>query len=95
MAISEMSIYSGIGIKISKPKKFLNLAEYFFGEDQGRYLVEVDSKMVDKVIDKLKKNNIHYEKIGITQKNFIELPGEFKLNTLSLKKINDKWYHKY
>jgi len=51
--------------------------------------------MVDKVIDKLKKNNIHYEKIGITQKNFIELPGEFKINTLSLKKINDKWYHKY
>ena len=95
VAISEMSIYSGIGIKISKPKKFLNLAEYFFGEDQGRYLVEVDSKMVDKVIDKLKKNNIHYEKIGITQKNFIELPGEFKINTLSLEKINDKWYHKY
>ncbi len=95
VAISEMSIYSGIGIKISKPKKFLNLVEYFFGEDQGRYLVEVDYKLVDQVIDKLKKNNIYFETIGTTQKDFIELPGEFKINTFNLKKINNKWYYEY
>ena len=40
-----MSMGSKIGIKIEKPKKLRDLNEYFFGEDQGRYIVEVDKKI--------------------------------------------------
>ena len=36
VALSEMSIGSNFGVKIYKSKKLRNLAQYFFGEDQGR-----------------------------------------------------------
>ena len=42
-ALSEMVITSKYGAKIYKPKKLSNLFEYFFGEDQARYLVEIES----------------------------------------------------
>ena len=41
LALTEMSISSGLGLKIYKPKKLANLFEYFFSEDQGRYLIEI------------------------------------------------------
>ena len=41
VALAEMSISSGLGLKINKPKKSANTMEYFFGEDQGRYLIEI------------------------------------------------------
>ena len=48
-ALSEMSISSGIGAKILKPKKLTNLIEYFFGEDQARYIVEVEDNSIGKL----------------------------------------------
>ena len=44
VALSEMSIASNYGVKINKPKKLTNLLEYFFGEDQSRYVLEIDPK---------------------------------------------------
>ena len=39
-----MSLGSNYGAKIHKPKKLTNLFEYFFGEDQGRYIIEVEKE---------------------------------------------------
>ena len=55
VALSEMSIHSKIGIKIEKPKKLGNLFEYFFGEDQSRYILEVDSEKLKKTETILKR----------------------------------------
>ena len=41
------------------------------------------------------ENNIYSELLGIVQKDFIELNGEFKLNIKDLYKINNQWYHNY
>ena len=41
-ALSEMSMKSNYGAKINKPKKLANLFEYFFGEDQARYIIEIE-----------------------------------------------------
>ena len=95
VALAEMSIESSIGIKIFKPKKLSNIYEYFFGEDQGRYIIEIDQDKVDTVITILKENNIFYEQIGSTQKDNFELPGEVKLNVKDLYNINNKWYYNY
>ena len=84
-----------IGIKLEKPKKLSNIFEYFFGEDQGRYLIEIDKDNLEKSKKILKENNVHYELIGITQKNNIELSGEMKINIKDLYQINNKWYYNY
>ena len=94
-ALSEMSIGSNLGIKIQKPKKLGSLNEYFFGEDQGRYILEIDKKNFVKVEKILQKNNIYYENIGITQENYFEIEGEMKIDTNDLFKINNQWYNNY
>ncbi len=94
-AISEMVIGSSYGVKIFKPKKFTNLFEYFFGEDQARYIVEIESSNLLKAEKILKDCNIFYENIGITQRGYMEIEGELKLDTKDLFKINNQWYNNY
>ena len=86
-ALAEMSLGTEIGIKIEKPKQLANFNEYFFGEDQGRYILEIERQNLDKIGKILKTNDIYYENIGFTQKKFFEIDKEMKID------INDllKW----
>ena len=95
VSLSEMSIASKLGVKIQKPKKLTNLNEYFFGEDQSRYLLEISVDHLTKVEKNLKENNIFYELIGKTQKRYFEIEDEMKLDVNYLSKINNQWYYKY
>ena len=95
VALSEMTISSNLGVKIEKPKKLNNTIEYFFGEDQGRYILEIDESNFKKVDKILKTGNIFYEKIGVTQQEFFEVEGELKIAKNDLFKINNQWYNNY
>ena len=95
IALAEMSIGSDYGVRVSKPKKLANLFEYFFGEDQGRYILEIDGNNVDKVEKILKNNNIFHENIGSTQKDYFEIEKEMKISIKDLYKINNQWYNNY
>ena len=95
IALAEMCMGTNYGVKINKPKKLTNLFKYFFGEDQGRYILEVDNNNLKKVEEILKKNNIFYENIGITQKDYFEISDEMKINIKELYKINNQWYNNY
>ena len=95
VALSEMVINSEIGLKIYKPKKLSNLNEYFFGEDQSRYIVEIDKGNLNQVEKILKINNIYYELIGLSQKKYFEVEGEMKIDINDLFKINNQWYNTY
>ena len=95
VALSEMAMSSDYGIRIEKPKKIRNPIEYFFGEDQGRYIVEINKDNLIKVEKVLKKNDIYYELIGITQKKYFEIEGLIKLDINDLFKINSRWYNQF
>ena len=90
-----MSIGNKIGVKINKPHNLMNLVEYFFGEDQGRYILEINEENLEKVEKILKSNNTYYENIGYTQENFFEIDGEVKIDTNELFKINNQWYNNF
>ena len=95
LALAEMSISSQIGIKILKPKKLSNLFEYYFGEDQSRYLVEIDQNNFSKIEKILKDNNIYFDTIGVTQKEYFELDKDLKISVKELYDLNNRWYNKY
>ena len=50
IALSEMCISGKMGAKIKIPQKSSGINEYLFGEDQSRYLVELNEKNKDKVM---------------------------------------------
>ena len=94
-SLSEMSISSKIGIRIEKTKKIRNLNEYFFGEDQSRYVLEIEQKNLNHVEKLLKNNNIYYDILGFTQPAYFEIQDEIKINTIDLFKINSQWYNNF
>ena len=95
VALSEMSMESNLGIKIKKSKKLIDLNGYFFGEDQGRYIVEIDKKNLASVEKFLQSDSIYYEIIGETQEKFFEIEDEMKIDTNVLYKVNNQWYNNY
>jgi triosephosphate isomerase len=70
VALSEMSMPSNYGVKIQKPKKLTNLFKYFFGEDQGRYVLEIDPNNLPKA-----------EKIEINEVSVMIAPSSLFLKT--------------
>ena len=94
-SLSEMAMSSNYGVKIQKPKKLTNLFKYFFGEDQGRYVLEIDPNNLPKAEKILKDNNICFEYIGYTQKDYFEIEGELKIKVKELYKVNNQWYNNY
>ena len=84
-----------LGLKILKPKKFTDLNEYFFAEDQGRYLIEIEVDNLKKVESILKKSNIFYEVVAEVQNDIFELSKTFSIKTQELYKNNNEWFKKF
>jgi len=95
VSLSEMSISSGFGLKIYRPKKLSNSFEYFFGEDQGRYLIEISKNNLKKIETYLKKNNVFFERIAEVQDDVFEIEKIFSLKTKDLHNCNNRWYNRY
>ena len=93
--LTEMCISGKMGAKIKSPKSLINLSEYFFGEDQGRYIVEIEKQNIDKFIKILNKNSVFFELIGTTQNENLSLDSEFDISVNELSKYNDSWFKKY
>tara|TARA_B100001057_G_scaffold496128_1_gene596798 strand:+ start:621 stop:2801 length:2181 start_codon:yes stop_codon:yes gene_type:complete len=93
--LSEMALNSEYGAKIHKPKILTNLYKYFFGEDQARYVIEINANDLSQVNKILNESNIYFENIGFTQKEYFEIDGELKISNKELFKINNKWYNNY
>ncbi|MDC2987761.1 phosphoribosylformylglycinamidine synthase subunit PurL [Candidatus Pelagibacter sp.] len=94
-AISKMCIKGDKGIQIKKPKFLINEIEYFFAEDQGRYLIEINPKDFKEVSKILDKNSVHYDEIGkIIDKEMI-IDQKTKLTIDELKSYNTNWLKSY
>ena len=63
-AVSKMCIKGNKGIYLKKPKYLINEIEYYFAEDQGRYIIEVSKDNLKKVTDILNKNAVHFDELG-------------------------------
>ena len=74
---------------------YVTFFKYFFGEDQARYIIEIQTQNLPMVEQFLGESNIYYENIGFTQENYFEIEVELKISTKDLFKINNQWYSKY
>ena len=95
IALSEMCISGNIGAKIKIPNDKIRPHEYLFGEDQSRYLIEVNEKNKNEVYKILEKNSIFYEMLGKTQKDSLVLDKEFNIKLNDLNKLNFFWFKNY
>jgi len=95
IAISKMCIKGKKGIKINPIKGLINKFEYFFGEDQGRYVIELSKKNLEKTKQILETNSVHYDEIGTIDKSKIVFDNKINLSVDDLEKENITWLRKY
>jgi len=90
-AVSKMCIKGNKGIKLNKSKNLMNEIEYFFSEDQGRYIIEINPKNLEEVSKILDKNSVHFEELGIIIDNELIIDQKTKVTIDELKSYNTNW----
>ncbi|WP_440670658.1 phosphoribosylformylglycinamidine synthase subunit PurL [Candidatus Pelagibacter sp. HIMB1483] len=94
-AISKMCIKGNKGIKINKYKSLINEIEYFFAEDQGRYIIEINPKDLQEVNKILDKNSVHHEELGVIVEKDMIINEKTKVTIDELKSYNTSWLTNY
>ena len=95
IGISKMCIYGGIGIEIKRPDSLLSKFEYYFSEDQGRYIVEIAKSDLKKVTSFLEKNAVHYDEIGTLKGKSINFDEKTIVPIDELRTYNSSWLTSY
>ena len=72
-----------------------NYFDYFFGEDQGRYLIEIEKNDLSKVKAILEKNSVYFNEIGIIEEKNIVLKDKLNITIDELIKSNKTWLTNY
>ncbi len=94
-AVSKMCIKGNKGIQLKSSKNLLNEIEFFFAEDQGRYIIEIDPKNLKEVTKNLNKNSVHHEELGIIVEKDMIINKKTKVTIDELKSYNTNWLNKY
>jgi len=94
-ATSKMCINGNKGIKLEKSKNLMNDIEYFFSEDQGRYIAEINQKDLKEVTKILDKNSVHHEKLGVIVDKDMIINEKTKVTIDELKAYNSNWLKDY
>jgi len=94
-AVSKMCIKGNKGINLKKPKFLINEIEYFFAEDQGRYIIEISKEDLKKVTDILNKNAVHFDELGTINKDQLFINDKTKVSIDELETSNTSWLTNY
>ena len=95
VAIAKMCIKSNRGLKINKLNNLMNKFEYFFGEDQARYIIEVKKDNLEKVKNILNENSVSFDQLGIVSEKNLEFGKEINISIDDLNKDYKTWLRKY
>jgi phosphoribosylformylglycinamidine synthase II len=93
--IAKMCIKGNKGAKIKKPKYLINEFDYFFGEDQGRYIIEIEKENFKKVSEILNKNSVHFDELGFIVEKDMIIDDKSKVSIDELKTSNTSWLTNY
>ena len=95
VGIAKMCIKSNKGLKINKLNTLMNKFEYFFGEDQARYIIEVKKDNLEKVKNILNENSVSFDQLGIVSEKNLEFGKEINISIDDLNKDYKTWLRKY
>ena len=83
------------GVTLKKPSHLINQFEFLFGEDQGRYIIEIEKNHFEDVIEILENSAIHYDKLGTVNDNELIINNKSKVSIDDLIKSHTVWLTEY
>ena len=93
VALAEMVMAGGKGITLSVS----DTADHgwWFGEDQGRYILAVDQSAGQKLISDSREANVPAQQIGVSGGEVLELGREGAISITSLREAAERWLATY
>ena len=95
IALSKMCIKGNKGVKLNSQIKLINKFNYFFAEDQGRYIIEIEYNNLDKVKEVLEENSVHYDQLGIVDSDKLTFKDELNISIQDLNNKYKSWLKNY
>ena len=93
VAVAEMAMASGIGAELNRAP--LAAHAFWFGEDQGRYVVTVDAGVAEKVMMRARAAGISARQIGLTGGDALTLQDERPILVAKLRERFEGWLPRY
>jgi phosphoribosylformylglycinamidine synthase subunit PurL len=93
IALSEMAIASGIGADLDRPPPPMHA--FWFGEDQGRYVVTVKPAMAEKTMLRARSSGIPVRQLGFTGGDALTLQDERPILLDKLRERFESWLPAY
>jgi phosphoribosylformylglycinamidine synthase II len=94
-ALSKMCIKGKKGVTLNKPDYLINKFEYLFGEDQGRYIIEISKDDLENVTKILQENSVHFDELGTINENDLIIDNKTKVSIDDLIKSHTTWLTNY
>ena len=94
-ALSKMCIIGKKGVTLKKPNYLISQFEYLFGEDQGRYIVEIDKDDLKNVTKILLESSVHFDELGTITENELIIDDKSKVSIDDLIKSHTTWLTNY
>jgi phosphoribosylformylglycinamidine synthase II len=94
-ALSKMCIKSKKGATLKKPNYLINQFEYLFGEDQGRYIIEISKIDLENATKILQENSVHFDELGSVNNDSLIIDDKTKVSIDDLIKSHTNWLTNY
>jgi phosphoribosylformylglycinamidine synthase II len=94
-ALSKMCIKGRKGATLKKPNYLINQFEYLFGEDQGRYIIEVSKDDLESATKILQENSVHFDELGSVNDDILIIDDKTKVSIDDLIKSHTNWLINY
>jgi len=94
-ALSKMCIKGKKGATLKKPNYLINQFEYLFGEDQGRYIIEISKIDLEAATKILQENSVHFDKLGSVNDDSLIIDDKTKVSIDDLIKSHTNWLTNY
>ena len=90
-----MCIKGKKGVTLKKPNYLIYKFEYLFGEDQGRYIIEIDKDNLQNVVKILTENSVHFDELGTINEDNLIIDEKTIVTIDELKSYNTNWLTNY
>ncbi|MDB0045396.1 phosphoribosylformylglycinamidine synthase subunit PurL [Candidatus Pelagibacter sp.] len=94
-ALSKMCIKGKKGATLKKNNYLINQFEYLFGEDQGRYIIEISKIDLESTTKILQENSVHFDELGSVNDDSLIIDDKTKVSIDDLIKSHTNWLTNY
>ncbi|WP_321389745.1 phosphoribosylformylglycinamidine synthase subunit PurL [Emcibacter sp.] len=95
VALAEMAIASGLGMKVASESGAVPLHAYGFGEDQARYILSVPVSVADNILASASDAGVTAAKVGTVTGQNLEVEGIFSIPVATLREKHAGWMRSY